>query len=141
MITEGQCLCGGVRFSVRGPLAPIQICHCAQCRRAQGGPFATNLPVARGQFDLLAGADLLTSYSATPGKQRVFCSRCGAPVYSTRDAKPGILRVRAGLLSASAALSAAGLAFHQQVSSACDWWPITVTGHEALDQFEGAPPP
>ena len=35
----GRCLCGGVRYTVSGDLAPIQICHCAQCRAAQGTPF------------------------------------------------------------------------------------------------------
>ncbi|HBS15496.1 GFA family protein, partial [Alloalcanivorax venustensis] len=28
----GSCLCGGIAFEVRGPLAPIQVCHCQQCR-------------------------------------------------------------------------------------------------------------
>ncbi len=29
----GGCLCGAVRYEVRGPLRPVVYCHCAQCRR------------------------------------------------------------------------------------------------------------
>lgn len=42
---QGSCLCGGVRLPIQGPLAPIQVCHCPRCRRAQGGPVAANTPV------------------------------------------------------------------------------------------------
>ncbi len=138
---QGQCLCGDVRFSVRGPLAPIQVCHCSQCRRAQGTPFATNLPVARSAFALLAGADRLTRYESSPGKWRVFCKRCGAPVYSERSANPAVLRLRAGLLDEPLA-SRVGL--HQQVASACAWWPAPGEPLRAEDlavpRHDGMPP-
>jgi hypothetical protein len=32
----GGCLCGAVRYEVRGPLRPVVYCHCAQCRRTSG---------------------------------------------------------------------------------------------------------
>ena len=55
----GSCLCTGVRFEVAGPLAPIEVCHCSQCRKAQGGPVGTNLQVRRADFRLLSGEHLL----------------------------------------------------------------------------------
>ena len=33
-----DCLCGVVRYEVRGPLRPVIACHCTQCRRTSG-PF------------------------------------------------------------------------------------------------------
>lgn len=42
---SGSCLCGEVTFEVSGELAPIQICHCTQYRKAQGRAFLTNTPV------------------------------------------------------------------------------------------------
>ena len=56
----GRCLCGGIAFEVRGPRAPIQVCHCQQCRKAQGAPFATNTPVEEAAFELLSGRELIT---------------------------------------------------------------------------------
>lgn len=42
---SGSCLCGEITFEVSGELAPIQICHCTQYRKAQGRAFLTNTPV------------------------------------------------------------------------------------------------
>lgn len=95
----GNCLCGGVQFKIQGPLAPIQICHCSQCRKAQGAPIATNTPVSIAAFELTNGQDLLSEFESSPGKVRVFCSRCGSPVFSRKDTTPGILRIRAGLIN------------------------------------------
>ena len=40
---QGSCLCGRIRFEVAGELAGIQLCHCSQCRRANGAAFAALL--------------------------------------------------------------------------------------------------
>ncbi len=96
---RGHCLCSGVRFRIEGPLAPIQVCHCSQCRQAQGTAIATNVPVSDAVFTLEAGAELLKAYEATPGKRRWFCQNCGSPVYSERDGLPGVKRIRIGLIT------------------------------------------
>ena len=95
----GNCLCGGVCFQILDELEPIQVCHCSQCRKAQGTAFATNTPVKVTAFQLDSGAELLKSFEASPGKQRVFCSVCGSPIYSKKDALPDVLRIRAGLIN------------------------------------------
>lgn len=125
----GSCLCGGIRFCIQGPLDAVQVCHCGQCRKAQGGPFATNIPVARSALQWLAGRDLLRRYESSPGKTRVFCGTCGSPIYSERTALPEVLRLRAGLLDQPLAR---GLAFHAYMGSKCNWWPVDDT----LPRFE-----
>jgi hypothetical protein len=52
----GSCLCRAIRFQVEGDLPPLQVCHCADCRRAQGSAFAANLPLAESALTFLAGA-------------------------------------------------------------------------------------
>lgn len=116
----GQCLCGGVRFSIDGELAPVQICHCQQCRRAQGTPFASNVPVSTAALRL-DGESLLTAFESSPGKQRVFCSRCGSPLYSQRADLPGVLRIRAGLINEPLRN---GPVAHFYCDSKSNWWPI-----------------
>ncbi len=128
---SGSCLCGGVRFRLIPPLAPVQICHCSQCRKAQGGPFATNIPVQAAQIEWLSGQELLSSYESTPGKQRVFCKVCGSPLYSCRSSLPGVYRIRAGLLDEPVPVERA---FHAYVDSACSWWRLD----DDLPQFPGA---
>lgn len=119
MTTTGHCLCGGVRFAVAGRLAGVQFCHCTDCRRAQGTVFAANMPVKRQDFRLEAGEDLLTAYESSPGKERVFCRRCGSPVFSRNAKDPAHVRVRAGLLDAGAEPP---LAFHFWCDDEPAWW-------------------
>jgi hypothetical protein len=97
-VYTGSCLCGGVKFSIHAELEPIQMCHCSQCRKAQGGAFATNTPVSLTNFDLKSGAELLTEYESSPGKRRFFCCTCGSPIYSSRDSLANVIRIRSGLL-------------------------------------------
>ncbi|NRF65732.1 GFA family protein [Aquincola sp. S2] len=127
----GSCLCGGITFRIHSPLEPIQVCHCSQCRRAQGGPFVAIIPVATASFALDDPQHLLTAYEATPGKQRMFCGRCGSPLFSRRDALPDVVRVRAGLISEPVP---ARPAWHAHVGSKCSWWPID----DGLPQYAGA---
>jgi len=117
----GGCLCGAVRYEVTGELEPIQLCHCGQCRKAQGGPFGANIPVATAAFQLVQGEAALREYRASPGKRRVFCATCGGPIFSQRDEAPEALRLRAGTLDTTAGLT---IGCHIQVASKADWWEI-----------------
>jgi hypothetical protein len=117
--TTGRCLCGGVRFAVEGPLSGVQFCHCEDCRRAQGSAFAANMPVAVENFRLEAGEDLLAAFESSPGKERVFCRRCGSPVFSRSAKDPAHVRVRAGTLDAEARPP---LAFHFWIEDDAAWW-------------------
>ena len=117
----GSCLCGGVAFEIGGELEPIQVCHCQQCRKAQGTALVTNIPVETTQLRWVRGEDLLKGYESTPGKQRVFCRECGSPVLSRLESLPGVVRIRAGLLNEALVTRPA---FHFYVDSACNWWSI-----------------
>ena len=130
-VYTGSCLCGGVKFRIMAELEPLQVCHCSQCRKAQGGPLATNTPVQSAAFELLCGAELLSAYTSSPGKQRVFCSTCGSPVYSRKDSLPGVLRLRAGLIDGSLAVRPVA---HFHTASKANWWPV----NDGLPQFEAA---
>ncbi len=61
----GSCLCGGVAFEIAGELAPIQVCHCQQCRKAQGTALVTNIPVESGKLHWVSGEALLKSHESS----------------------------------------------------------------------------
>lgn len=133
MIT-GSCLCQGVRFEIAGdaaasatpgghldatgPVGLVSQCHCQDCRKAQGSAFAVNAPVSRSDFRFTSGEDLLASYESSPGKHRVFCSRCGSPVYSRLDEAPEVLRIRLGLVDGDPGVRPA---VHGWVSDKAPW--------------------
>lgn len=96
---KGQCLCGGVQYHYDGELTEVAICHCGQCKRAQGTPFVTNAPIEFAKFRLLRGEDLLKSYFSSPYKRRVFCCECGSPVFSQRTDMPEVIRLRLGTVT------------------------------------------
>ena len=91
---KGSCLCGGVKYEAEGPVTVIARCHCVQCRKASGAEFATNGNVEEKGFRIVAGKELLASYESSPGKARVFCGRCGSPLFKRDDTRPGVLANR-----------------------------------------------
>ena len=121
---EGSCLCGGVRYQYDGEIEEISICHCAQCRKAQGSAFAANSPIASARFRLIAGAELLKEYRATPGKARVFCANCGSPIYSAKDDLPETKRLRLGTVETPFACSNI---YHIFVGAKASWLDIADT--------------
>ncbi len=133
-VTTGSCLCGGISFRIDAALQPVQVCHCTQCRKAQGGPLVAVTPVATKDFTLDDVQGLLRRYESSPGKERAFCGRCGSPLFSRRAALPGVVRVRAGLLDEPVN---ARLAWHAHTDSKSRWWPIL----DGLPQYPGDPAP
>ncbi|HET8800541.1 MAG TPA: GFA family protein [Marinobacter sp.] len=125
----GQCLCGDIQFQYDGPLGPVSLCHCSQCRRAHGSAFSASAPIQKVRFRYVSGQDRVSEYESRPGKYRAFCSRCGSQLYSRVDAIPGILRLRVGAINEPLGK---GPAQHVFVGSRADWFEIT----DELPRFE-----
>jgi hypothetical protein len=71
---EGGCHCGRVRFRVTADLSGISVCNCSVC--AKKGFL--HLIVPPEQFELLTGADAITTYQFNTGTARhLFCRVCG----------------------------------------------------------------
>lgn len=126
---KGSCLCGGVRYEYDGAIEEISICHCSQCRKAQGSAFVAVSPIASARFRLLAGAELLREFRATPHKARVFCGNCGSPIYSARDDLPQVKRLRLGTVDTP---FQAARTYHIHAASKASW-------HEITDAFPQSP--
>jgi hypothetical protein len=97
-----------------------------------GSAFGANAPIDASAFHLLAGAELLKTYESSPGKQRVFCGNCGSPVYSRAAARPGVLRLRMGLLDTPAGRKPQA---HIFAASKAEWHDI----HDELPQHAERP--
>lgn len=118
---RGSCLCGGVRYSVGGEPGPITVCHCSRCRKANGSAFQAVSQVAKIDFQLQSGQELLAEYESSPGVFRVFCRVCASPLYSRRTAMPDVLRLRIGSLDTPIASRPA---LHIFTASKADWYDI-----------------
>lgn len=119
---KGSCLCGRVRYIYSGAIGEISMCHCSQCRKAQGTAFAAVAPIASEDFEIVQGEECLKAFRATAGKARVFCGECGSPLYSARDDSPEVKRLRLGTLETPVR---APRQYHIFVASKADWYGIT----------------
>lgn len=93
---EGGCLCGAIRYQVRGEPLMVALCHCAMCRRAAGAPA-----VAWAMFTLTELRFLRAEparYVSSPGVERGFCGRCGTTLTFTGAMIPGLVDVTLGSL-------------------------------------------
>jgi hypothetical protein len=98
VLYRGSCMCGSVRFEIEAPLGPFGFCHCNTCRKASGTAFTANSSVPRDKVRFLNGEGTIRRYESSPGTFRCFCSNCGSPVYKESPSKPGVIRIRLGLL-------------------------------------------
>jgi hypothetical protein len=117
----GSCLCGAVKYEVRGDLGTAMYCHCSRCRKASGSAFASNVVIAARDFVVVAGKDSLATFSTPQGVHREFCSKCGSPIISRRDSVPDVARLRLGSLDTPVPAPPSA---HIFVGSKAAWWEI-----------------
>ena len=89
MIYHGSCHCGAIQFEVEAPESiEVEDCNCSIC--AKTGFVHLILPMAK--FNLIRGADNLTTYSFNTGvAKHTFCKTCGVkPFYTPRSNPDGI---------------------------------------------------
>ncbi len=95
---RGSCLCGSIRYEVRGPLGPASHCHCSMCRKAHGAAFGTYARVQKADFILISGAEDITSYQSSPEVTRTFCRHCGSTLQFIRATRPNAFALALGTL-------------------------------------------
>lgn len=101
---HGSCLCGGVRYEVRGRLRPVVACHCTQCRKTTGHYMAATA-ARRSEFTLVADSRLRW-YASSASARRGFCGTCGATLFWDRPERDSI-SIAAGTLDTPSGVSIA----------------------------------
>ena len=127
-VTTGGCLCGAVRYEVKGPLRDVVNCHCSLCQR-QHGNFGPHSKALKANIVITKNAGLAW-YKASEVAQRGFCRLCGSGLFwepFAMDAT-GII---AGTLDGPTGLKTIG---HIFVGEKCDFFEIT----DDLPQFDGS---
>ncbi len=114
----GGCLCGGVRYEVRGPLRAAVNCHCAQCRRTSGHFVAAT--AARREDLALIESRGLRWYESSPTARRGFCQACGASLF-WEPVSGGLVSIMAGTLDPPTGLETVA---HIFVEDAGDYYII-----------------
>ncbi len=128
----GRCLCGAVRYEVRGQLREVLVCHCEECRRWSGHQFAATA-ARREDFALVEERGLrwiLSPESATSAR-RGFCCECGSSLFWEAPDRDTI-SIAAGTLDAPTALHVAGHVYAAHVGDYYDLPDDGLPRHERL---------
>ena len=79
----GRCLCGAVRYDVRGPLRDVLLCHCEECRR--WGGYLGAFTAARADDLVLVDNSALRWVDSPESDRRArrvgFCGEWGSSLF------------------------------------------------------------
>lgn len=128
---RGSCLCGKVKYEYDGEIEEIAMCHCSQCRKAQGGAFGTNSPVKTALLKF-TGSENIREFKSSPNKVRAFCQHCGSPLYSALEDLAGVCRLRLGTVDTEFTCDNK---YHICVASKASWQTI----NDEFPQFSHKP--
>jgi hypothetical protein len=131
-MTIGRCLCGAVKYEVRGPLRDILICHCEECRRWHGHVSAYTA-ARKEDLALLDCSELrwIESPRSDAGARRGFCGKCGSSLFWDPPRRETI-SIAAGTLDDPTGLRVAS---HWYVSQAGGYYELPADG---LPQHDGS---
>ncbi len=121
----GRCLCGAVRYEVRGPLRDILLCHCIECRRWHGHISACT---AARKHDLVLtearGLRWIDSSDSDADARRGFCGECGSSLFWDPPRRDSI-SISAGTLDDAGGLRVAG---HWYTAQAGAYYEVPTDG-------------
>ena len=130
-VLRGSCVCGGVRFELRGRPLWLSYCHCSRCRKVGG---MANLTVLAEHFRWTAGKELVARYEPEPPFHlvRCFCRVCGTYL-GEPDTHPKAFPISAHALDDDPGVRPV---LHEHVADKAPWYEI----HDELPRFEADPP-
>lgn len=129
-LRTGSCLCGAVRYEIRGTLRDVVACHCMQCRKASGHHVAATK--AKHEDFKLTADETLKWFRSSDFAQRGFCGECGSNLFWQRDDAPAI-SIMAGTLDGPTGLKTA---CHIYCDDAGDYYEITDDLPKAGQEWE-----
>ena len=131
---SGHCLCGAVRYEVRGPLRDVLLCHCVECRRWSGHVFAATA-AQREHLVLLQQSELrwIASPESESDARRGFCGQCGSSLFWDAPARDTV-SIAAGTLDGPTGLRVLG---HVYVTQAGDYYELPADGLPRSDRLRG----
>ena len=130
----GGCACGAVRFTVTAEPAGVRYCMCRGCQYlgAGSGTVGAAFPSAAVTITGETG-DFASTADSGNKMHRRFCSKCGTPLFSQAEARPGTIIIRVGAMDDPNAFVPTSIIW---TKSAPKWACLD----ERLTLVEGQPP-
>src|SRR4051794_39474386 len=92
---SGACACGSIRYTCSSAPVAMLNCHCLDCQKSSGAPFASGVVVLAADIQTTGSP---TTYSVRGGSGRLttrsFCNKCGSPLFTQGEANPEFMSIR-----------------------------------------------
>lgn len=127
----GGCLCRSVRYEIRSVPIHTFYCHCTDCQKETGGPFATEL-FLKAESVSVSGKMVSYEVVGDSGKivTRKFCGICGCPIVTIFESDPDHICIKACSLDDAGWLKPE---FHLYMKSKQPWYEIA----DDLPRYQG----
>jgi hypothetical protein len=133
-VLDGGCLCGAIRYRLRGPAFYVSQCCCKACQKATGTGHTTIVGVHRDQLEITRGT--LRTYASMGDSGgdvvRHFCGNCGGRICTSGTLPGAVVLVQAGSLDDPNRISPESVIY---AGDALRWDRFD----ETLPRFEGLP--
>jgi len=138
MAMSGGCLCGAIRYRVEGDPIASYLCHCTDCQRATGGPYAACVLVPAEALHIDRGETQRFERAADSGNVvvRESCGDCGSLLFSNSPSRPQWRVLRAGSLDDRSGVAPE---LHIWADSALPW-ALPDDGQPRLSKGPGSDP-
>ncbi len=92
---SGGCACGAIRYNCASMAIAMLNCHCLDCQRSSGAPFASGVVVKAAELQI-SGTPRAYSVRAGSGSlvTRSFCCDCGTPLFTRGEANSEFMSIR-----------------------------------------------
>lgn len=92
-----ECNCGRLKIRVTGEPIRVSVCHCLECQRRTGSPFAMQARWERPNVTIEGTAKQYVRIGESGRKCiQSFCAECGATVYYQLETAPDVFAVPVG---------------------------------------------
>jgi hypothetical protein len=97
---EGGCLCGSVRYRLRGEPIAFYACHCTDCQIESGSAFGLSMIVRREAIEPLSGETRIVAVTMPDGREKrpVRCTQCATRLWGEPAKVPQVRTLRPGTL-------------------------------------------
>jgi len=131
----GQCLCGGVKYTITSPPVRMGQCHCNDCRKSTGTGHASNAFFKKDDVEIEGKTSGFASITDTGSKiTRYFCPKCGSRLFGKSDVVTDIISIAAGTLNDSSWFKPNAIVYSKSKPK----WDFM---DESVPTFEEMPPP
>ena len=119
----GGCLCGHIKYRVKGKPVSPHLCSCRMCQKSTGAITSAWVGFPKAKLVWDGPGKQPAFYRSSEKCRRGFCPKCGGLVCAEDDGYENITMTIATLDDLGAIVPEQG---HSYLESAPAWWQVTV---------------